>query len=302
MIPVLLDTDIGTDVDDAIALALLLASPELELRALTTVSGDAALRGRIARKLLALTGRDDVQVAAGIREPLLRQRSFLWMGHEGSRIVENGEPLVLSPMHGVDLLIETVLRERPHVLAIGPLTNLAVAIIKEPAVIEAIPHLTVMGGSFGQAPVPMVDYNLGSDPEASLVVLNSPIPTTLVPVDVTCQVRLAGAGLARLRACQSRIVQVLCDAMELWWPLHQAMSGGEAYPRDAVAFLHDPLTVACVFERSFLTFREETVTAVIDDGVLLLRRDKEGRRVEVAGQVDAAAFVEFVIERLERLR
>ena len=75
-IPILLDTDVGTDVDDAIAIALLLAAPELDARAVTTVSGDVTLRARIAKKLLTLGGRPDVPIAAGIREPILRQRNF----------------------------------------------------------------------------------------------------------------------------------------------------------------------------------------------------------------------------------
>src|SRR5512140_1487788 len=94
--PVLLDTDVGTDVDDAIAIALLLASPELDLRAVTIVSGDTEHRGRIAKKLLTLGSRPDVPVAAGIREPILRQRNFLWLGHEGQCIIESDEPLALA--------------------------------------------------------------------------------------------------------------------------------------------------------------------------------------------------------------
>jgi len=301
MIPVLLDTDIGTDVDDAIALALLLASPELDLRAVTTVSGDASLRGRIARKLLKMAGRSEIPVAAGIGEPLLRQRSFLWMGHEGSGIVDAEETLPLADVHGVDLLIDTILRERPHVVAIGPLTNLAVAIIKEPAVIAAIPHLTVMGGLFDREAVPMMDYNLCSDPEASLVVLSAGIPTTLVPVDVTWQVRLTPAELARLRAIGSRMVQTLCDAMEIWWPLHKAISGEASFVQDAVAFLHDPLTVAVAFERSFVTAVERTLSPSLEGGMFHMVCDKGARPIEVVQQVNARAFVEFVIGRLGRL-
>src|SRR5262249_56741338 len=86
-LPILLDTDVGTDVDDAIAMALLLAAPELDLRAVTTVSGDVHLRARIAKKLLALGGRGDVPVAAGVRAPVLRQRNFLWLRHDGQAIV-----------------------------------------------------------------------------------------------------------------------------------------------------------------------------------------------------------------------
>lgn len=306
MVWILLDTDIGTDVDDAIALALLLASPELDLRAVTTVSGDVRLRARIAKKMLDLVGRSEVPVAAGVREPLLRQRSFLWAGHEGERIVTDEERLMLAAEHGVDVLIDTVMRERPHVVAIGPLTNLAVAIIKEPAVVGAIPHLTVMGGAFaisGDPSVPMVDYNLGSDPEAALVVLSAGIPTTLVPLDVTWKVRLTKAELDRLRGVESPLVRTLCDAMEAWWPVHQALFAGQgAYPNDVVAFLHDPLTLASVFERSFLTVGERRLRPMIHEGLFRLADDEAGAAFEVVEQVAPAAFVEFLVDRLQRLR
>lgn len=304
MIPILLDTDIGTDVDDAIALALLLASPEFDLRAVTCVSGDVRLRARIAKKLLTVGGRGDIPVAAGVAEPVLRQRRFLWLGHEGQGIVEEDDPLTLAKEHAVDLLIETVLRERPQVIAIGPLSNLAVAIMKEPAIIDAIPALTVMGGAFGvrdDANVPMVDYNLLSDPEAALVVLGAGIPTTLIPLDVTWEVRLRAEELARLRRSKSRVVQIVCDAMEIWWPLHRAVFAGQgAYPHDVAAFLHDPLTVAAVFDRSFLTMRQRRLKAEIRDGLFQLVDAVDGAMFDVAVAVDAAAFVEFLVTRLEQ--
>lgn len=303
--PVLLDTDIGTDVDDAVALALLLASPELDLRAVTTVSGDTALRARIAGRLLSLAGCAGVPVAAGVREPVLRQRSFVWLGHEGRGILGSGEPPPISAAHGVDLFIETVLRDRPQVVAIGPLSNLAVAMMKEPAVIAAIPRLTVMGGAFAAADDPAVtlpDYNLCSDPEAALVVLGAGVPTTLVPLDVTWRVRLVEADLTRLRAARSRVMRALCEAIEVWWPLHQAFAaGGSACPRDVVAFLHDPLTVAVAFDRSAVRMETRRLRPAIVDGIFRLLDDPGGSTFEVAVDVDADRFRRFLLERLESL-
>ena len=297
--PVLLDTDIGTDVDDAIAIGLILASPEINLRAVTIVSGDTQLRGRIARKLLLLGGRPDVPVAAGVREPVLRQRSFLWLGHEGRRIVEPDEELRLADAHAVDFLIDTLLRHRPHVVTIGPLSNLAVAIMKEPAVITSIPHLTVMGGLLQRDPdMPLLDYNLGSDAEAAVVVLNAEIPTTLVPVDTTCKVFFTGAELARLRATRSQLVQTLCAAIEVWAPIQRALS---SFQPEAVAFLHDPLTVAVLIDRAFLTFERLRLRPAIVDGNFLLVPEPGAPEFEVAVAVDAPRFVGFLLERLSRL-
>jgi inosine-uridine nucleoside N-ribohydrolase len=304
-LPVLLDTDVGTDVDDAIAMALLLASPELDLRAVTTVSGDVGLRARIAKKLLTLGGRPDIPVAGGVRAPVLRRRNFLWLGHEGKAIVDQTDQLALAPAHGVDLLIDTVLRERPHVVTIGPPSNLAVAIMKEPAVIGAISHLTVMGGALGIAHdpnVPLVEYNLNSDAEAAQLVLDAGIPTTLVPLDVTWYTFFKTAEVARLRQSSSRLVQTLCDAMEVWWPMHREFFAGQrSYSPDIVAFLHDPLTLATVFERSFVTMKPMRLRPAVVDGVFRLLSEPSAPEVEVAVKVDAPRFVEFLVARLLRL-
>lgn len=297
--PVLLDTDVGTDVDDAIAIALILASPEIDLRAVTIVSGDTDLRGRIAKKLLTLGSRSEVPVAAGVREPVLRQRNFLRLGHEGHRIVDPDEELHLANAHAVDLLINTVLRERPHVVAIGPLSNLAVAIMKEPAVITSIPHLTVMGGLLHRdLDMPLLDYNLGSDAEAAVVVLNAGIPTTLVPVDITCKVFFTAADLTRLRDARSRLLHTLCDAIEVWAPLQRALS---SFQPDAVAFLHDPLTVAVLIERSLVTFERLRLRPAIVDGNFQFVHDPGAPGFEVATAVDARRFIEFLLDRLLRL-
>ncbi|HVN85907.1 MAG TPA: nucleoside hydrolase [Candidatus Binatia bacterium] len=299
-VPILLDTDVGTDVDDAIAIALLLAAPELDLRAVTTVSGDVRLRARIAKKLLSLGGRAEVAVAAGVREPILRRRNFLWLGHEGQGIVSPNEPLTLATSHGVDLFIKTVLRERPQVVTIGPLSNLAVAIMKEPALIAAIPHLTVMGGSIGRAAdVPAAEYNLGSDAEASELVLSAGIPTTLVPLDVTFKTFFLQQDLARLRTSPSLLVQTLCNAIEIWAPIHAQFFGAtRTFDPSTVAFLHDPLTLAVVFDPSLVTTERLHLQPTLVDGTFRLVAQADAPEFEVATAVDAPRFVEFLLQRL----
>jgi purine nucleosidase len=302
-LPLLLDTDVGTDVDDAIAIGLLLASPEIDLQAITTVSGDVHLRGRIAKKLLVLAHRSGVPVAAGIRDPILRQRNFLWLGHEGQRIVEPEEPLPLTPTHAVDLLVETLLRGPMQVAAIGPLSNLAVAIMKEPSVITSIRHLTIMGGSLGRDPqVPLLEYNLASDAEAALVVLNAGISTTLVPLDVTWKVFFTTGHLDRLRRARSAFVQTLCDAIEVWAPIQRAFfESAPTFQRDAVAFLHDPLTLAILIDRSLVAFERLRLRPAIVDGIFGLIEERSAPEFEVAVAVDAPRFVEFLVQRLLQL-
>lgn len=297
--PVLLDTDVGTDVDDAIAIALLAAAPELDLRAVTVVSGDTTHRARIAKKLLTLGDRPEVPVAAGVREPILRQRNFLWVGHEGQGILDAQDVLPLDAAHAVDLFIDTVRRERPQVVAIGPLSNLAVAIMKEPAVITCIPHLTIMGGNLHRDPtVPLVDYNLNSDAEAALVVLNAGIPTTLVPLDTTRQVFLTAADLDRLRGTRSRLLLTLCQAIDVWAEIQRELA---SFQPGAVAFLHDPLTAALLLDPSLVTLERLRLRPAIVDNMFQLIPEPGASEFEVATGVDAPRFVQFLLDRLLRL-
>jgi purine nucleosidase len=302
---IVLDTDVGTDVDDALAIGLILASPELDLRAVTTVSGDVTRRAQIAKKLLVMGGQPDVPVLAGVRHPVLRQRSFLWLGHEGKGIIHQDDAIAVVREHAVDALIDLALREHPRVVAIGPLSNLAVAIMKEPAVIDAIPHLTVMGGSLrlsSDPGVPAIEYNLGSDAEASLVVLSAGIPTTLVPLDVTWRTFFRSRELARLRESGSRLVQALCDAMEVWWPVHREFfAGTRSYDADIVAFLHDPLTVAVLLDRSLVALERMRLRPEIVDGSFRFTAEASAPEIEVAVEVDAPRVVEFLLQRLARL-
>jgi purine nucleosidase len=131
-----------------------------------------------------------------------------------------------------------------------------------------------------------------------VVVLNAGIPTTVVPVDVTCKVFLTGADLARLRGTGSRLVQTLCDAIEMWAPLQRALS---SFQPDAVAFLHDPLTVAVLIDPSLVTFERLRLRPAIIGGALELISDPGAPEFEVATAVDVPRFTEFLLDRLLRL-
>src|SRR5690348_237137 len=132
-ISVILDTDIGTDVDDCLALALLVSSPELQLEAVTCVYGDTTLRSRMTRKLLQLRGLTDIPVYAGAIKPLVSQRPIWWEGHEGQGLVDPSDPSQ-EPAVGFapDILVQQVMNNpgKIHIIAIGPLTNIALSIQK----------------------------------------------------------------------------------------------------------------------------------------------------------------------------
>jgi len=306
--PVLLDTDLGSDVDDAIALALLLACPELRLVAVTTVAGDVRGRAWAAARLLGLGGRSDVEVCAGARDALVRRERFVWR-----EIETEGYPPGPAPRLSDEPAAERIVRaarETPglELVAIGPLTNLAHALALDPKLPRRIARLSVMGGHIRRVAIgervcePGIDYNLCSDPEASAMVLGAGFATRLVTADVTLETWLRDSDLARLAAARSPVARALVPLIRLWTPwqleIFVEQLGGTLAP-DNVAFLHDPLTVLALVDESALRFESLRIVPTIQDGVFrTLEVAGIGAPMEVATAVDAASAREAMMSRL----
>ena len=304
---IILDTDMGSDVDDALALAFALRHPEIEIAAVTTVSGDTALRARIAAKLLHLAERSDIQVAAGVREPIGGQGRMIWFGHEGKGIVEQGEELPVSQRDAVDVIVDSLLAEEMEVVTLGPLSNIAAALAREPRIAQRISRLTVMGGFFhrcelaGQVVPPTVEYNLTADPEAAVRVLYSPIPTTYVPGDVTMRTWLLEDHVRRMEERGDALVQALVPLIRIWTPAMARVFGlaGLEFAPDLAAIPHDPLAVATVVNRRFVTAKKIFSTVAVVGGFVRTFIDPAaGRQVEVVTDVDADAFAQFFLETI----
>ncbi len=307
---IVLDTDIGTDVDDALALALVMASPELELVAVTTVAGDTRLRARIAARLLVLGGRGDVPVHAGCERPLTGDDAFAWFGHEGRGILDDTRDPV-SPEPAADALARLFrAQDGLELVAIGPLTNVATALRHDPALGRRIPRLTIMGGWLRGAMVegrplpPSVDYNLCADAVATRRVLSAGIPTRLVSADATVQVWLRDADVAALERAATPLAMVLARAVRAWTPVQHALFAGLGAPPAPcnATFLHDPLAVACAYDESFCTIEELGVAPDMVDGVYRTLLHPPGTAgtfaMRCATGVDAARFTAHVRERL----
>lgn len=306
--PVLLDTDLGSDVDDAIALALLLACPELRLVAVTTVSGDVRGRASAAARLLGLAGRTDVEVCAGARDALVRRGRFVWRGIE-TEGYPDGPDAPLSDEPAAERIVRAA-RETPglELVAIGPLTNLAHALALDPGLPERVARLTVMGGHIRRVAIgervcePGIDYNLCSDPEASAMVLGAGFATRLVTADVTLETWLRESDLARLAAAQRPAARALVPLIRLWTPWQRQIFvdqlGGTLAP-DNVAFLHDPLTVLSLVDASALRFERLRIVPAIQDGVFRTFESAElGAAMDVATSVDAGAARDAMLARL----
>jgi purine nucleosidase len=272
MIPIILDTDIGTDVDDALALTLAVHSPEIDILAVTTVGVDARLRGRMARKLLRVLGRDDIPVAAGC-DRRLDGKEFKPMPMSSARgFIENEQDgLPLQEQHAVDLIIDLLQAASTKItlVLIGPLTNAALALKRCPQIIEKIERFVVMGGSIYPADILKkegwlkwmpgflkagIEYNLNTDPAAAQVILDSGIPILLVPAEITFRTYLTEQERAQIRQSSVALgaeLNRMCDEFQAM--LAKATARMPVDRRFAQVYLHDPLTVATVFAQDFVT-------------------------------------------------
>ena len=246
-------------------------------------------------------------MAAGLDEPLGGQGRTFWGGHEGRGLLEEGEDVLISPRDGVDVIVDTLLAEEVEVVTIGPLTNLAAALEREPRITERIPRLTVMGGFFhrceleGKPVSPSVDYNLNADPQAALAVLSTPIPTTYVPADVTMRAHLLEEHIRRLEDSADPLLAALARLVRVWTPILANLFaiGGLSMPRGLAAIPHDPLALATLVDRRFVTTKTLPATVAVAGGILRTFIDPvAGREVNVVTDADADAFAAFFLQTL----
>jgi purine nucleosidase len=314
---IILDTDMGSDVDDALCLALALASPELEIVAITHVGRESGVRAQVTSKLLELAGRSEIPVYAGCRTPVLGGNAFNWFGHEGEGILgggilEAGEDPRVEEEHAVDALLRlSRAHENLEVVAVGPMTNLAVALMKDPDLAARLARITIMGGHLrkveygGKVFPPGVDYNLCSDPHASFRLLCSGLPTRLVPADVTLRVWLRERDLARVEAIGTPLHGALARAVRIWTPVMNRLfrSAGARMDEDNVAFLHDPLALSAVYDERFCTFEDLEVEPTIEANDLFRTLERPSATegsfpMRCAVDVDADAFRDHFVERI----
>lgn len=299
-LPVILDTDIGGDVDDLLALAVLLASPEIDLRAVTCVYGDVRIRARIALKALALRGAGHIRVAAGAERAINAARPLSCGRDDGAGMLASDDAaLPAMASYAADLIVEAVMRQpgQIYLVAIGPLTNLALALRKEPRVVESVAGITVMGGVVGdprRSELPWVDYNFACDPEAAAIVLASGAPVSLVPLDVTMQVRIDASDVAQVRQVGDPFHLALAEQVERY-PRYQALRS---------TYLHDPLAAATLMRPELVTWAP--VHAAVETGgeysagklIALAPNAAKPGNARIALEVDVAAAHDFIVARL----
>ncbi|CAM3019038.1 purine nucleosidase [Paracoccus aminovorans] len=253
---IIIDTDPGQD--DAVAILLALASPELEVLGLTVVAGNVPLphTERNARMLCELAGRPDLPVYAGADAPL--SRKLVTAEHVHGKTGLDGVTLPpptmsIAPGHAVDFLIETLRREPAGsvtLVPIGPLTNIALAFQRAPDIITRVQEIVLMGGAYFEVGnvTPTAEFNIYVDPEAAKLVFAAGAPITVMPLDVTHKALTSRAWVEEMRA-MGRVGQAIASWTDFFERYDREKYGSHGAP------LHDPCTIAWLLEPRLFTGR-----------------------------------------------
>lgn len=248
-IDVIFDTDIGDDIDDALAIGFALNCPEVNIKAITTVYGDTDIRAKLVLKLLKTFYRDDIPVGIGIRKPIQGKERL----ESINQAVVLDEEEVLPPpskYDAVDLIISQAMTcEDPVIATIGPLTNLAAVLIKEPTLAKKA-KLVMMGGAINIQQA-KIDYNINCDPGAVRIVVDSGIKIIIVAVQVTMKCRLGQEELDNL----SNRGLVSTDL------LTNMIKACQAYDKVHYPILHDPLGLAVAFDQTLVKMEPRQIDA-----------------------------------------
>jgi inosine-uridine nucleoside N-ribohydrolase len=306
-VKILLDCDPGHD--DAIALLLALASPEVELVGVTTVHGNQTLEKTTtnALKLLEFVGRTEIPVAAGTdrpirREPFVAEYVHGKSGMDGPSLPEPTTAPIAS--HAVDFIAETVLASGDPITLVptGPLTNIGLFLARHPEAAARVRRIVLMGGAIGEGNVtPAAEFNIWCDPEAADRVFSSGLDVTMIGLDVTHQAIFGPEPTAELRAA-GRVGAMVSELLEFYGRFHRESYGWDGSP------IHDAVAMAHAFRSGIV----ETVhTGVrVDCGEELGRGrtnvDLRGRggwepNAHVAIGIDADAFIALLVERIASL-
>lgn len=266
-IPLIIDCDPG--VDDAVMLMMALASPNLDVRAITTVAGNVPLRltSRNARMMCDLMGRKDIPVHAGCPRPMVRTpvTAEEFHGESGIAGLEPFEPETpLAEAHAVNALIAALRAAGPKGLSLvvtGPMTNLATALVMAPDIAKNIDQLVVMGGADreGGNITPFAEFNVFADPHAAAVVLDCGASATLLSLDVTHQVRALDVHLDPFRALPGERPRIMLQLLEAANALEQKWKGKRTP-------MHDPSTIAYLLAPHLFEGRKADVTVETETG------------------------------------
>src|SRR5687767_1421884 len=307
----ILDVDTGTD--DAVALMVAALSPDLELVGATTVNGNTTIEYTTENtaRVLDWIGRPDIPVVRGLDRPMARPQVSRGMAERIHGDLLDLPPAsrggAVQPGNAVDWLIETYLASDGDIVLcpVGPLTNIAMAIVKEPRILDAIPEIVIMGGAHDHGNMtPSAEFNIWLDPEAARIVVNCGRPIRMVPLDATHRALVSMEDAERLRAlgtpageAAARFVLKRIDGYDATQPMH----------RPNAAPVHDALAVCAIIDPSVVTTHEIPVDVEVFAELSLGRtvcdfRFRSGKpaNVHFAMDADEPKFVAMLLDILGR--
>jgi purine nucleosidase len=309
-LPIIIDTDPGQD--DAVAILLALTSPEIEVLGITAVAGNVplALTEVNARKICELAGRPDIKVYAGAIRPLLRP--LVTAEHVHGRTGLDGPVLAdptmpLQKQHAVDFIVETLMTREAGTVTLcvlGPMTNIALALIREPRIASRIKRIVAMGGGFfeGGNITPAAEFNIYVDPHAARAVFEADIPITLVPLDCTHQALTTTPRIEKFRAMKNKSGPAIAAMMDFFERFDEQKYGTDGGP------LHDPCVVAWLLKPELFQSRDVNVAIECESeltmGMTIVDWWKVTDRkpnATVCRSVDAEGFFDLLTERIVKL-
>jgi inosine-uridine nucleoside N-ribohydrolase len=306
-IPVILDCDPGHD--DAIAILLALASPELDVLGITTVGGNSTLDKTTANALRVLeaVGRADIPVAAGADRPLVRELHVAEHVHGASGM---DGPVLPDPValpvagHAAEVMASWIrdAGEPVTLIPTGPLTNIALLLERHPDVNESIARIVLMGGSIGLGNMtPAAEFNIWVDPEAAVAVFASGIDVTMIGLDVTHKTLLSEADAEKLRA-GGRVGGFVAELVDFFRSRYERVFGTPIAP------IHDAAAVAHVIDPTLITTQHLNVEIEVLSELTLGRTVVDVLRVtgrppnaHVGIEVDGERFARMLVERIKSL-
>jgi len=307
---IIIDTDPGQD--DAVAILLALASPELQVLGLTAVGGNVPLdlTARNARIVCELARRPDVPVFAGCDRPLARdlvtaEHVHGKTGLDGPQMAEPTMPL--QDIHAVDFIIETLRAEAPGTVTLcplGPLTNIATAFRRAPEIVARVQRIVLMGGAYFEVGniTPAAEFNIYVDPEAARIVFAAGAPITVLPLDATHKALTTADRVQAFRDLGTEVGRMVAAWTDFFERFDKEKYGSAGAP------LHDPCVIAWLLKPDLFTGREINVEIEVDSPLTRGMTVADWWRVTdrpanamFIGDVDADGFFSLLTERLARL-
>ena len=307
---IIIDTDPGQD--DAVAILLALASPELDVLGIVAVAGNVGLHHNAnnARKIVALAGRTDIPVYAGCARPIMRTLVTAEHVHGATGLdgPDLPEPTVaLQSQHGVDYIIDTLMTEPSGTVTLatlGPLTNIAMALVKQPAIAERIAEIVMMGGAYFEVGniTPAAEFNIYVDPEAADIVMRCGAPITILPLDVTHQIQSTPERLAAILALGNKsgaAVHAMLTFSETFDLKKYGWAGAPLHDPTVIAYLLQPeLFEGRLCNVSIETASELTLGMTVAD---YWHVTEKPRNATYLRNGNADGFYQLLTDRLSRL-